>query len=85
MNKKDWIEGLLFAGFRLMAVALIIIGLLSLLFQLINSWSAFDPSYLWPFLASTILRPSIVILTGLLLMAISNRLAHSMAKRHKHS
>ena len=85
MNKKDWIEGLLFAGFRFLAVVLIVFGFLGLVFQLLESWQSFDPSYLSHFLASTVLRPVIVILTGLVLMTISSRLAHSMANRHNRS
>ena len=36
MNKKDWIEGFLFAGLRILAVAMIVVGLLGLVFQLLN-------------------------------------------------
>ena len=85
MNKKDWIEGLLFAGFRLLAVTLIIIGLIGAVLQLLNSWYAFDPSYWGEFLASTVLRPLILIMVGLLLMAISGKMAKSMAGHHSRS
>lgn len=85
MNKNDWIEGLLFAGCRLIGIALIVAGLLGLVFQLMDSWSAFDPSYLWEFLASTILRPLIVIITGLMLLALSGRVARLLSPHHSRS
>jgi len=85
MNKKDWIEGFLFAGMRILAVAMIVVGLLGLVFQLLDSWSAFDPSYLADFLASTVLKPMIVIAAGLVLLAVSGRLAKSLAGPTGHS
>ena len=80
MNRKDWTEALLFSGFRMMAVFLVIIGTLGLLFQLLESWSAFDPSYFRQFISSTVLRPLIVILTGLLLLIFSGRLSRLLAR-----
>lgn len=80
MNKKDWTEALLFAGLRIMAIMLIIAGSLGLLFQLVESWSAFDPSYLRQFFTSTVLRPLIVVITGVCLLGISGRLSRMLAR-----
>ena len=75
----------MFAGLRILAVTMVVFGLLGLVFQLLNSWSAFDPSYLAEFLASTVLKPLIVIITGLVLLVISGRLAKSLAGHPGHS
>jgi hypothetical protein len=82
MNKSDWVEGLLFAGFRLIAVICLLIGGIGMLFQLIEAWYRVDPNYLGSFLADTVLRPFIICLAGLLLYALSGRLARRMAVRH---
>ena len=85
-TKKDWIEGILFAGFRLMAVGLLLVGLLGMVFQLLESWYQFDPNYLGTFVSETILRPLIVFLAGLFLYAGSGLMARRMASRyHRHS
>ncbi len=85
-TKKDWVEGILFAGFRLMAVGLLLTGLLGMAFQFLESWYRFDPNYLGTFLAETILRPLMVFITGALLYAGSGWMARRMAVRyHKHS
>ena len=44
MNKKDWVEAMLFAGFRLMAAGCGLLGGLSVLFQLIGAWDRFNRS-----------------------------------------
>jgi hypothetical protein len=79
MNKKDWVEGLLFAGFRLMAASIILLGGLSIVFQLLEAWHRFDPNYLGAFLAGTLLRPAILFLTGIVLHLMAGKLAHRMA------
>ena len=79
MNKQEMTEGLLFAGFRLMAVALVLIGVLTLFFQLAESWYQFDPSYLRIFLWGTLLRPLALIVVGGGLHLISAPLARRMA------
>ena len=79
MNKKDWAESFLFAGFRILAVACLLGGLLGLVFQLIEAWYRFDPNYLGAFLAATILRPLLVMLAGLALYLLAPRMAHRMA------
>ena len=85
-SKKDWVEEILFAGFRLMAVGLMLVGLLGVIFQLLESWFQFDPNYLGTFVSETILRPLIVFLTGLILYAGSGLMARRMAGRyHRHS
>ena len=85
MNKNDWIEALLFAGCRLIGIVMIVAGLLGLVFQLMDSWSAFDPSYLWEFLASTILRPTLVIIAGLMLLALAGRVARYLSRHNSRS
>lgn len=80
MNKQELIESLLYAGFRLMAVALLIIGGLGLLFQLADAWYRFDPSYLGAFLLETVFRSGMLILAGVLLYALSLPLARRMAR-----
>ena len=85
MNKKDWVESLLFAGFRLMSVTCLLIGRLGMVFQLLETWSRFDPNYLGAFLAGTILRPAIVLLVGVLLHLFSAKLAHRMASAFNRS
>ena len=85
-TKKDWVEGILFAGFRLMAVGLLVVGLLGMIFQLLESWYRFDPNYLGTFVSETILRPLIVFMSGILLYAGSGMMARRMAGRyHRHS
>lgn len=79
MTKQDWIEALLFSGFRLMAAGLILIGGLSLVFQLVDSWYQFDPNYFGGFFLSTLFRPMVLVLTGILLHSVASRLARSMA------
>lgn len=79
MNKKDWAESLLFSGFRLMSTACIILGFLNILYQLLETWDRFDPNYLGAYLAGTLMRPSLLVLTGILLHLISARLARRMA------
>ena len=63
----------------------VLIGLLGMLFQLLEAWYRVDPNYLGTFLADTVLRPFIVFLTGLILYALSGKLAHRMAARHTRS
>ena len=85
MNKKDWVEGLLFAGFRIISTGVILVGLLGLVFQIIDTWYRFDPNYLGSYLADTLLRPFIMILAGVFLHAIASRMSHRMAARFSHS
>jgi hypothetical protein len=79
MNKKDWVEGLLFAGFRLMSSTCILLGGLGIIFQLLDAWHRFDPSYLGAFLAGTVMRPVILLLAGVILHLSAGKLAHRMA------
>ena len=79
MNKKDWTESLLFAGFRLMAATCMLLGGLGIIFQLMEAWDRFDPNYLGAFLAGTLLRPLVLIVAGVLLHMTSGKLAHRMA------
>lgn len=81
MNKKDLVEGLLFAGFRIAAAGCILFGLLSLVFQLLDSWYRFDPNYLGTFLAETVLRPIVMVGAGILLHLLSGSLARRMSSR----
>ena len=85
MNTKDWVEGLLFAGFRLMAAGCVLLGGLSVLFQLLDAWHRFDPNYLGAFIAGTLLRPIVLIVTGIILHLLSGKLAHRMAARFNRS
>lgn len=85
MNKKDWVEGMLFAGFRLMAAGCILLGGLSIVFQLISAWDRFDPNYLGAFIAGTLLRPLVLVAAGILLHLLSGKLAHRMATRFNRS
>ena len=85
MNKKDWVEGLLFAGFRIMSAGCMLLGSLGTIFQLLETWSRFDPNYLGAFIASTLLRPVIVLLAGILLHLLSAKLARRMASGISHS
>ena len=82
MDKKDWVEGLLFAGFRIIAVVCLLTGALGFVFRLMDAWYRFDPNYLWAFIAGTVLRPLIIALAGALLYALSGRLSRRMAARH---
>jgi len=85
-TRKDWVEGILFAGFRLMAVALLLTGLLGMAFQLLDSWYRFDPNYLGAYFAEILLRPFILCMTGGILYLLSRWMAHRMAARyHRHS
>ncbi|MGC9450310.1 MAG: hypothetical protein ACP5I4_02590 [Oceanipulchritudo sp.] len=84
MNKKDWVEGILFGGFRLMGAACMLTGLLGVVFQLIDAWYRFDPNYLGNFIAATVLKPLILVAAGLLLHAFSGRLSRRMARRFDH-
>ncbi len=83
MNRKDWTEALIFAGLRIMAVMLIIGGLLGVVFQLMESWSSFDPSYFWQFVSSTMLRPLILVFTGLGLSVMSGWLSRHLSAGHR--
>jgi hypothetical protein len=85
MNKKDWAESILFAGFRLLAVACLLAGLLGIVMTLIDTWYRFDPNYLWTFIAATLLKPLLVALAGGLLYLFSGRMAHRMAVRFERS
>ena len=79
MNKKDWTESLLFAGFRVMSTGCILLGGLGIVFQLLEAWDRFDPNYLGAFLAGTLLRPLVLLAAGIVLHMLSGRLAHRMA------
>ncbi|MEX0320773.1 MAG: hypothetical protein AB3N63_01300 [Puniceicoccaceae bacterium] len=81
MDKKDMVESLLFAGFRVMALLLMLTGLLGLVFQLLEAWDQFDPNYLGSFVTAILLRPIILILTGLVLHFSSGLMARLMAAR----
>jgi hypothetical protein len=85
MNKKDWVEARLFAGFRIIAMAGIFLGCVGLAFNLADSWSAFDPSYLNAFLASTVVKPVILIAASFLLNTVSSPMARRMARRFTRS
>lgn len=64
MNKQELVEALLFAGFRLMASGLILVGGLALVFELAGSWYRFDPNYLSSWFAATLLRPLLLLAAG---------------------
>ena len=81
MDKRDYLECLLFAGLRLIAVGLLLAGGLGLIFQLVESWYRFDPNYLGSFLLGTVFRPAVIGFVGLVLWKASARLARCMAAR----
>ena len=85
MNKKDWSESILFAGFRLLAVACMLVGLLGIVLQFIDAWYRFDPNYLWAFIVATLLKPAVILAAGILLYLASGRMAHRMAVRFERS
>jgi hypothetical protein len=80
MNKKEWVEGLLFAGFRVLSTTSILAGMVGMAFQLAASWDAFDPSYFGNFLMDTLARPLILVSAGILLHLLAGKLARSMAR-----
>lgn len=79
MDRKVLTESLLFAGFRLMAVAFILIGGLDLVLQILDSWYRFDPNYLAAFLLQTVLQPFLLLLAGGLLLRFSASLARRLS------
>jgi hypothetical protein len=85
MNKKEWVEGLLFAGFRLVSTTSVLAGMVGMAFQFAASWDAFDPSYLGIFLLDTMARPLILVGAGILLHLLAGKLARSMASRFSRS
>ena len=85
MNKKDLVEGLLFAGLRTLSTGCILAGLLGIALQLLDSWYRFDPNYLGAFLAETVIRPLVLAGGGLLLHLLAPVLARSMAARFNRS
>ena len=85
MNKKEWVEGMLFAGFRLVSTTCFLAGLIGMAFQLTSSWDAFDPSYLGIFLLDTMARPLILIGAGIFLHLFAGKLSRSMTSRFGHS
>ena len=85
MNKWDWIESFLFAGFRIVAFVFILVGLLGLIFQLMDGWHQFDPNYLGAFILHTLARPLIVMFTGVLLHYASGFLSRKMSAHHHRS
>jgi chromate transport protein ChrA len=80
MNRRELLDCLLFAGLRLMAVALLIAGGLELFFQLIESWYRFDPNYLAAFLFQTVFRPVVLILAGLVLYLLAAPLSRKLGR-----
>ena len=85
MNKQDWVECLLFSGLKILATTCVLIGLLGLFFELVETWDRFDPNYLGAFLAATVLRPLLVLLAGVFLSLISGKLARRAAARFARS
>jgi hypothetical protein len=79
MNRRELLDCLLFAGLRLMAVALLIAGGLELFFQLVESWYRFDPNYLGAFLFQTVFRPTGLLLAGLALYFLAGPLSRKIA------
>lgn len=80
MNSHSFVRGLLFAGFRLTAALLILIGGLTLLFQFSETWFHFDPSYLGAFAFSLFFRPLVLMVAGLGLYRFAPRLSRLAAK-----
>ena len=80
MSKRDLVECLLLAGIRLLAVILILLGVLSLVMQLLESWYRFDPNYLGTFLMDTLFRPVLFLFSGAVLYGLSAGLARFMSK-----
>jgi hypothetical protein len=80
MNKREFTECLVFAGLRLLAVALLLAGGLGSLFALADAWYRFDPNYLGDFLRATLLRPGAILLTGVILFLGARRCAARMAR-----
>lgn len=81
MTKRDWVEGLLFAGFRLIAALLLLAGGLALVVQLVDSWYQFDPNYFGGFFLGVLFRPLLALATGALLHLLAGRVAACMATR----
>jgi uncharacterized membrane protein YqjE len=81
MDKRDFTECLLFAGLRLIAIALLLVAGFGLVFQLMESWYRFDPTYLGAFLLGTIFRPVVTGFVGFILFKSAPGLARRMAVR----
>ncbi len=81
MDKKEMVESLLFAGFRITALVLMLVGFFALVFQLLEAWDQFDPNYLGSFVNANLLRPIILVLVGLLLHFCSGFMARRAAAR----
>jgi hypothetical protein len=80
MNSHESAVGILFAGVRLIAIALLLTGLLGLVFSLSESWYHFDPNYLRAFLLATCFRPAVFGLTGWTLYLLAKPLASIAAR-----
>jgi hypothetical protein len=81
MDKRDYLECLLFAGLRLIAIGLMLIGGFGLVFQIVESWYRFDPNYLGAFLLGSVFRPALIAVAGLILFKASASMARGMAAR----
>lgn len=80
MNKHELTECLLFAGLRLIATALFLIGGIQLVFQIAEAWYRFDPNYLGEYLFSTVFRPVVILLLATALCLSSRWMSRRMAK-----
>jgi hypothetical protein len=80
MNKNELIDGLLFAGLRLLAVVLFLIGGLQLVFALADAWYRFDPNYLGSFFFSTVFRPAVLLVAGTILYLFTGPICRCLAK-----
>ena len=85
MTKQELAEVILFSGFRLLAATVMLLGVISLVFQLTESWFQFDPNYFGSFFFSTLFRPLVLILAGILTHLLSGRLARTMARPFRQS
>ena len=79
MDKKILTESLLFAGLRLIAVSLLLLGGLDLVLQVLDSWYRFDPNYLLQFFLQTVLQPFLLLFSGGLLLRYSAPLARRLS------
>lgn len=81
MSKQELVESLLFAGFRLMAVGLAIMGILSMVTRLADSWYRFDPSYFGAWFTATLLQPALFLAVAVFLFTRGPTLSKKTASR----
>jgi len=73
MNKADWIEAIVVAGLRTVAVTAWFVAAYAVVIHLAESLYQFDPNYLATFLFYRLLRPVLLVVLGALLWFFAPR------------